>query len=150
MSLHTSRNDLRTAQRVMAATGGDETTAEAAAPCLELLHQADELAAALFVDVAHKSIDTFVAHSSDMLLGDDMVMNRMRPLARLLARAVMCNPYHSPHGDYSDFGNSYYVLIVAVARARRNIAWAICDYVNNPSQSRYSTTMALLDIGQFV
>lgn len=47
MSLRTSRNDLRTAQRVMAATGGDETAAEAATSRPELLYQADRLAAAL-------------------------------------------------------------------------------------------------------
>ena len=146
----TSRNDLRTVQHVMTATGGGETAAEAATSCLELLRQADELAAALLVDVAHKSIDTSVAHSSGMLLGDDAIMNRMRPLARLLARAAMCNPYHSPHSDYSDFDSGHPALIVAVARARRAIAWAVRDYTNDPSQSRYSTAKALLDIGQFV
>ena len=150
MNLHTSRNDLRTAQRVMAATGGDETAAEAATSRPELLYQADELAAELFVDVAHKSIDTLVAHNPDTLLGDDAVMNQMRPLARLLALAVMREPYYNAYGDYSDFGSGHPVPIVAVAQARRAIAWAVCDYANDPSQSRYSTANALLDIGQFI
>ena len=150
MNLRTSRNDLRTAQRVMAATGGDETAAEAATSRLELLHQADRLVAALFVDVAHESIDTSVANNPDTLLGADAIMNQMRLLARLLALAVMREPYYNAHSDYSDFGSGHPVVIVAVAQARRAIAWAVCDYVSDPSQSRYSTTNALLDIGQFV
>lgn len=149
MSLRTSRNDLRTAQRVMAATGGDETAAEEATPYHKLLHQADNLIAVLFADVAHKSMDTSVAHNSDTLLDDDAVMNRMRPLARLLALAVMHNPYYSPYHD-TDFDNGHSVLIVAVAQARQAIAWAIYNHVDNPSQSRYSTAMALMDIGRFV
>ena len=150
MNLRTSRNDLRTAQRVMAATGGDETAAEAATSRPELLYQADRLAAALLVDVAHKCVDTLVAHNPDALLDNDMVMNRMRPLARLLALAVMREPYYNAHSDYSDFGSGHPVVIVAVAQARRAIAWAVCDYVSDPWQSRYSTAKALLDIGQFV
>ena len=150
MSLRTSRNDLRTAQRVMAATGGDETAAEAATSHPDLLYQADKLVAALLVDVAHKSVDTLVAHNPDALLDNDMIMNQVRPLARLLALAVMREPYYNAYGDYSDFGSGHSVLIVAVARARRAIAWAVCDYASDPSQSRYSTTKALMDIGQFV
>lgn len=150
MNLRTSRNDLRTAQRVMAATGGDETAAEEATPYHELLHQAENLVAVLFADVAHKSMDTSVAHNPDTLLGDDAVMGRMRPLARLLALAVMREPYYNAYGDYSDFGSGHSVFIVAVARARRAIAWAVCDYASDPWQSRYSTTMALMDIGRFV
>ena len=151
MNMRTSRNDLRTAQQVMAATGGDKTAAEAATSRLELLHQADRLVAALFVDVAHESIDTSVANNPETLLGADAIMNQMRLLARLLALAVMREPYYSPHLDnHSDFDSGHPVLIVAVARARQAIAWAICDYADNPSQSRYSTAMALLDIGQFV
>lgn len=150
MNLRTSRNDLRTAEHVMAATGGNETAAEEATPYHELLRQADNLVAVLFADVAHKSMDTSVAHNPDTLLGDDAVMGRMRPLARLLALAVMRNPYYSSHSDYSDFGSGHPVLIVAVAQARRAIAWAICDYTDNPSQSRYSTAKALMDIGRFV
>lgn len=149
MNLRTSRNDLRTAQHVMAATGGDETAAEEATPYHELLRQADNLVAVLFADVAHKSMDTSVAHNPDTLLGDDAVMGRMRPLARLLALAVMRNPYYSLYRD-NDFDSGHPVLIVAVARARRAIAWAICDYTDNPSQSRYSTAKALMDIGRFV
>lgn len=150
MNLRTSRNDLRTAQQVMAATGGDKTAAEAATSRLELLHQADRLVAALFVDVAHESIDTSVANNPETLLGADAIMNQMRLLARLLALAVMREPYYNAYDDYSDFGSGHPVLIVAVAQARRNIAWAICDYTDNPSQARYSTAMALMDIGQFV
>lgn len=149
MSLHNSRNDFRTAQHVIAATGGDETAAEEATPYHKLLHQADNLVAVLFADVAHKSMDTSVAHNSDTLLGDDAVINRMRPLARLLALAVMHNPYYSLYQD-TDFDSGHPVLIVAVAQARQAIAWAVCDHVNNPSQARYSTAIALMNIGRFI
>lgn len=152
MSLRNSRNDFRTAQRVMAATGGDETAAEAATSRPELLRQADELAAALFVDVAHKCVDTRAANDYDTVLRDEPIMNRMRLLARLLALAVMREPYYrlQEYDNYSDFGSGHPVPLIAIAQARRNIAWAICDSAANPDQSRYSTTMALLDIGRFV
>lgn len=145
----TSRKDLSTAQHVMAETGGDETAAEAATSSLEMLHQADRLAVSLLVDVAHESVDTSVAHNPAALLGNDMIMNQMRLLARLLALAVMREPYYNAYGDY-DFGIGHPALIVAVARARRAIAQAVYDYASNPSQSRYSTAKALMDIGQFV